>query len=344
MDPSANLVTETYRFCPRCAARVEVDRARIGDALTCRACGHRFAITPGRKKPREAGQGRGERDRAVAPKKESTDPQLPSRDAIQLAPPRGFFLSGVFGFPFRLDNLLRTLCVGATAAALLGAVRLALWSLAVESEAGDKFIRVLIFNGLLFSSLLGVYSAMLCAYPASAYGLTVLHDTAGGAEAVESWPRVLLLEDLGAAAYVAGGLLLASLPGVLLAEFRHWIGAGRLWAIAGCLPLLFPPVLLSMLESKSPLGPLQPRIWISLVFGWRGWLRFYAVSLALLGLTAALFVALWRICGPAVGAVVLGLTAGAVWMAYFRLLGRLAWFCSGRWAKESAIEQYKAGG
>ena len=41
---------------------------------------------------------------------------------------------------------------------------------------------------------------------ASAYGMTILRETAQGVDAVENWPNVLALEDLGEIAYVANSL------------------------------------------------------------------------------------------------------------------------------------------
>ena len=51
-------------------------------------------------------------------------------------------------------------------------------------------------------------------------------------------------------------------------------------------------------------------------------------------------VAAWlaRFCGATVGVVVLSFLLAAGGMIYFRLLGRLAWFCSGRWAWEDELQ------
>ena len=222
--------------------------------------------------------------------------------------------------------------LAATAAVLFGAVRVALWCLGAGREEDDRFTQVLLLNGILFAGIVGTFSALLCGYLASAYGLTILHDTAHGADDVESWPRALLLEDCGAMGYLASGLLLAALPGLLPAGVWHWLGVSRPWAIAVGFPALLPLFLLSMLERQSPLSPFSPRVWRSLLYAWRAWTLFYLLSFAALGLSAWLFDLLGRHGGWTVGIVGWGLLAAVVWMAYFRLLGRLAWFCSGRWA------------
>ncbi len=330
------MVPETYSFCPRCAARVEIGRIQLGANLTCHACSHQFAISREQRSRAGAGQGRGEGDRHNALKKKPAEREQWAREATQLAPPPGLFFSGVFGFPLRLENLPHTLALGFAAVVLIGAVRLAVWCLGADNENVDEFIRALLWSGLLLSITLGMFSALICGYLASACGLTILHDTSHGAEAVGDWPRVLLLEDLGAAAYVASGLILAALPGVLASELWQWLGVSKTWGIAVTLPALFPLLLLSMLESQSPIGPFSLRVWQSVLYGWRVWAIFYVVSFAVLGIAATVLIVLTRHGGWTVGLVASGLLAAVAWIVYFRLLGRLAWFCSGRWAKEQS--------
>jgi hypothetical protein len=52
-----------------------------------------------------------------------------------------------------------------------------------------------------------------------------------------------------------------------------------------------------------------------------------AIAIAVIVLLSGLF-------GAVISAVVAGFLLAAGSMVYFRLLGRLAWFCSGRWAWE----------
>lgn len=339
MAQSVNMVPETYSFCPRCAARVEIGRVQLGDDLTCHACDHQFAILREQRNRAGGGQGRGQGDRRNTREMKPAEGEHWAREATQLAPPSGLFFAGVFGFPFRLNNLPHTLALATAAVVMIGTVRLAAWCLGADSEEGDKFIHVLLWNGLLLSITLGMFSALICGYLASASGLTVLLDTSHGAEAVESWPRVLLLEDVGAAAYVASGLILAALPAVLAVQLWQWLGVPKPWAIAVALPTFFPLLLLSMLESQSPLGLFSPRVWQSLLYGWRVWAIFYALSFALLAVAATVFIALTRHGGWTVGVAASGAVAAVAWIVYFRLLGRLAWFCSGRWAQEHLVEQ-----
>ena len=136
--------------------------------------------------------------------------------------------------------------------------------------------------------------------------------------------------------YVLSGGLLATLPAVLATPLWHWLGISRSLAAVVGLPLLFPIFLLSMLETNSPANPLSPRVWKSVVVGWRAWALFYLVTFAAGGAIVALVRRL-PASGPptafasAAAAAAAGALLGLGWLIYCRLLGRLACFCSGNW-------------
>ena len=335
MADGLNMVPETYVFCPRCAARVDTGRIQIGGRLTCHFCDHEFPVSRGPRAEADngAGQGRAKEKTRRKRETESTGDGHWTNQAIGRPPPRGLFFAGVFGFPFRLENLLQTIVVAAVSILLILAVRTALWCVAADALEDDAHSRVLLWNGLLLSVVAGLFVALICAYLASAFGLTVLHDTSHGADSVGSWPRVLLLEDGGAIAYVGFAMLLAALPGVLSAAVWQRLGIPKTWAIIGPMPLFLPPLLFSMLEGKSPLNPFSSRVWMSILHGWRVWVTFYILSGVVVGSILAVLVFISRYGGWTVGIVASGAVAAVVWMVYFRLLGRLAWYCSGRWAK-----------
>ncbi|GEM_PF-4656903 len=333
MAAGLNMIPETYVFCPRCAARVDTGRVQIGGMLSCHFCGHEFQVARGRSSNGGAGQGGDKKTPPPEPKTTASHSDLWADKAIGPAPPPGLLLAGVFGFPLRLNNLLQTLSIAAAATVLLLAVRTTLWCAAADAVEDDQYHRVLLWNGLLFAIPLGLFASLLCGHLASAFGLTVLHETSHGADSIESWPRVLLLEDIGAAVYVAFALLLAALPGILTADVWQRFGVPEAWAILGPIPICFPPLLFSMLEGKSPLSPFSPRVWMSILRGWRVWTLFYILSVAAVGATTAALIFISRHDGAIVGVAASGLGAAFVWMVYFRLLGRLAWYCSGRWKK-----------
>jgi hypothetical protein len=247
-------------------------------------------------------------------------------------PPLGLFFSGVFTFPFRLKSLSEFLTLALGAVALVAAIRLALWCNGADREGIDRFTRMSLWNGLLLSVAFGGIVLPLWTCLASAYGLAILRDTSYGGEAVEDWPNVLALEGLGEWMYVLSGLLLAALPGVLAAPLWNWLGISRALAVALTVPVLFPVLLLSMLETDSPANPFSPSVWKSVWYGWLAWAEFYVVTLATAALGAAFLIYLRRRGGWATEAVATGVVVTAAWMIYCRLLGRLASFCSGRGA------------
>lgn len=335
MASGLNMVPETYVFCPRCAARVDTGRVQVGGRLTCHFCDHEFSVSRGSRSDADNGAGQGGVEEKPRRKREpeSIDADHWTDLAIGRSPPRGLFFAGVFDFPLRLNNLPQTMSLAAAAIVLILAVRTALWCAAADAMEDDEFNRVLLWNGMLFSIPLGLFTSLIFGHLASAFGLTTLYETSHGADSIESWPRVLLLEDIGAAIYVAFAMLLAALPGMLTAVFWQRLGVPKTWAIVGPMPIFLPPLLFSMLEGKSPLSPFSSRVWMSILHGWRVWTMFYILSGVMVGSTVVALVFISRHGGWTVGIVASGAVAAVVWMVYFRLLGRLAWYCSGRWAR-----------
>jgi hypothetical protein len=94
---------------------------------------------------------------------------------------------------------------------------------------------------------------------------------------------------------------------------------------------LFPIVLLSMCEKNSPLVAVSLVVCRTFWLAWRGWVTFYFVTAVLLTavlagvINAFTFGAIW-------GMIAVALALGVVWLIYFRLLGRLAWYCTERTA------------
>ena len=91
------------------------------------------------------------------------------------------------------------------------------------------------------------------------------------------------------------------------------------------------------LETDSPFLPVSPVVFGSLGRHYIAWLAFYAQAGSLLG---AAGVALWYL-GPAhvrprLAIPVAALTLSAVVMIYFRLLGRLAFYCTTEPEEEEA--------
>ena len=92
--------------------------------------------------------------------------------------------------------------------------------------------------------------------------------------------------------------------------------------------VLFPWLLLSMLEANSPLVPISKAVCGSLLRKWRTWLAFYMETIPLLLSIGASAIAAMLLGSLPLAIPVLAMTMVAVLMIYFRLLGRLAWCCS----------------
>jgi len=315
---NVELVPETYAFCRRCAHRVELDRVPFGSKITCPACGFDFVISRPVRKPEKTEKGRAEQ----------RDPE--TWEPIHQMPPVRLLFDGVFGFPFRLGTFWQFIALGIGTVAAIAAVWLAVWCGSADNEDVDKYTRVILWNGLLWSIAFGAIVLPAWIYLTSIYGLAILRDTSHGGDVATTWPRLLLLEGVGQTAYVVNGLVLAALPGVLATPLWRWLEVPRVWGIAACLPVLFPLVLLSMLEADSPTSPFSLSVWRSTLSGWRAWAMFYLASFGVVALTVVRLLVVMRHAGWTVGSVAAGFLFAVAWMFYFRLLGRLAWLCSGR--------------
>jgi len=257
------------------------------------------------------------------------DRQSDSAD-LALSPPRRPLLSGVFGFPFSTGARGRWLglSVGALLAMLPAA---AAFSLAAGPGAGygsiGPWIMALALSGT--AALLGLGWAAVMAVDF----LTILRDTSYGYEKIENWPRGACVDWVGEAFYVLDALGIGMLLSLAVGRGLGMLGApvGMFTAIG--LWLLFPILLLSMLETNSPLNPLSRPVWLSLVLRWKVWAMFYAE-------TAALFVAFGFLPAVLIAvpplAILAPLLLVAVLMIYARLLGRLTWCCSGESKREVA--------
>lgn len=309
------MVRETFSFCRRCAHRVEIGRVSVGASLTCPACGYVFPAAGRSQRVDGAGEGRREKSKQRI------------RHPLGL-PQLCLFFLGAFRFPAYRGTLYHTVVLTMGTIAAVGAMRLAAWCASADNESVDKFTRVLLWNGLLLSGSFGTIATLAWGLVASAYGLTILRDTSEGGDVVENWPNVLALEGLGESAYVITSFLLCMLPGLLVRPWWHLAGVSGTLLIAGTESLLFPVCLLAMLTNGSPINPVSLAVWQSLRWAWQAWMLFYVLILmvaavAIEAVSAALDCLDWT-----TGVIMAGIVITVFWMISFRLLGRLAWFCS----------------
>jgi len=235
-------------------------------------------------------------------RKEDEEPLLPRspRPALSSWP----LVRGVFLFPFYPESLvawvrftLGNLVAWAVAVATVPLAVLSRWWMAVF--------------GLVYF------------FWASKYCLTIVAQTANGAERIEEWftedPAERWFESL----YLINSLILGSLIGLCVEGLTRTLAAG-LGAGAG-LFFSFPVILLSMLETGSVLNPISPAVLGSLVRRCWAWLAFYVLAALLMAASVGLEYGLHALGGPWAALPGTILTATAI-MVYFRLLGRLGWY------------------
>ena len=226
-------------------------------------------------------------------------------------------VSGVFTFPWRRANLAKwlSLSVGATLITGLGLFGLNM-RIALPAIGPAVLCLAACWAALFVINL-----------------LTILGDTAAGADSVGAWPNsAAFLDWFGSTFFVVNSLALGLLAGRCVGWLFDRIGLPGDIAVAGITALLFPFLLLSMLEANSPLVPLSKAVCRSLIRTWRAWVGFYLAAIALLAVAGGIVIATTLAVSPLLAIPLLAGTLVASSMVYFRLLGRLAWCCS-QWAR-----------
>lgn len=235
-------------------------------------------------------------------------------------PPRPF-LAGTFTFPFSRGALARTLIL---AAAALAAGLLARETTVLLASA-DGRMTVL---GAMFT-VLTVFATVSWFAFAAACAVAVVGDTASGCDRIEHWPGPVFLDWLGEALSLASAVGIGVAPLAFLAWLSGDRGSAATAGVGIGFFFLFPVVLLSLLENGSLVDPVSPPVLRTLFVAPVDWLAFL-LSTALLVLAAATIVAVALAPGSVVGIAGAGAAASVAWLAYFRLLGRLALVCSER--------------
>ena len=166
--------------------------------------------------------------------------------------------------------------------------------------------------------------------------LAVVRDTASGCDAISSWPGAMFIEWIGEMLSVVAGIGISVAPGIALAWWmRDESQSFAAIAPVGCF-LLFPVVFLSLLENESAFDALSLPVLRSLVTAAAGWCGFYTTSVMLVA-AAVVVVATAQAADGRVALVATALVASIVWLVYFRLLGRLAWYCTDRAAAAERV-------
>ncbi|MCE5266336.1 MAG: hypothetical protein LLG00_00420 [Planctomycetaceae bacterium] len=233
--------------------------------------------------------------------------------------PRHPLLSGTFSFPYSGNARLY---LGILAVWAIGA----LFAARASFEVGEMFGEATLFERAAYT-VVSVMLALTWLAFASTCAVSVTLESANACHTVHRWPTLAILEWITDVLYVFDGLCASTLPGVALAWLLRWQDLSH-HAVAPLMTFfLFPIVFLSMLEQGSPLGAVSGAVWRTMRVAWKGWVWFYLATAGLLAIAGTLAVA-GLIADHSLGLVVCGLVLSATWLTYFRLLGRLAWYCS----------------
>ncbi len=282
---------------------------------------------PQRPSQPETGRSAGQKAPSAVAAESPTSPQQPSPSprptSQRLDEPLGFLLSpGV-------RNLWLFLSVGlALFFSCVGEARVL-----IPSNDG----RVM-FLGLVMLAFAGLVAVVIFVV-GSAYLLTLLQETAAGCDQIEDWPDNFLDYLLQGFVIVVAGAVAVGLS-VGLDRLATDAGMPRGIALAAGTFLLFPLLLLCILETGLPFMPFSVPILRSVLAAWPAWLGFYLRAGVLVGLAvgasvcALVLAGFWAIL-PAAAVL------GAAVILYFRLLGRLASQASHRLADSDTRRKKK---
>jgi hypothetical protein len=183
-----------------------------------------------------------------------------------------------------------------------------------------------------FGAMIGVMTTMTGA----AFAVAVVRDISDGLATVESWPPGYLVDWALEMCYIGAAMLWSFAPGGMVAMFLPEVPRIIVYGVSEA--LFFPIVLLAALDGVTPGMPSSIAVWKSPFRHPFVWLLFYILSIPLLVLTggiclAAIGTAYFLLC------ILAAIVFAPAWMLYFRLLGRLAWYCSGRYEQMLMNEQ-----
>jgi len=336
-------------ICPLCHTRLHATEDQVGGELVCPDCGQPVPVrAPAPRAPqsapevdpddvyevgspaevREYRRVEDYRHLGAQPEEASAEDFLKRSDSAPTvrARPRWTFFSGVFSFPFYPDVWPRwvLLSMGASVGLFCVAAAVAMSSRPV---AGVGNAPAFVGGMMLFGIAVIVW--LLCVVPMSAACLAIIEDTSEGNDAIETWPDPMFLDWMLDSFFFLNSLVVSTLTGLGAAKLLEAAGLPAWPALTITVLVLFPILLLSVVEGGSALKLFSPPIWRSLLRAWWAWATFYLETAALLAAVGWLTTAMMRAAGLFGVAMAATVLIAAV-LIYCRLLGRLAWVCRGR--------------
>ncbi len=158
-----------------------------------------------------------------------------------------------------------------------------------------------------------------------ACGFAILESVSNGEESVEEWPVMLdPTEWLGSLVVALSAVGLVGIPAWVLGQFVFGAGLAAVFVTMGAIYLLFPFVLLSMLDMQSIFTPFSAEVSRSVSRCHESWGWLYFSSGVLFGALFLIFVTA-TLFTPPVAALLCVIAGVGVTFLYFAMLGRLAY-------------------
>ena len=338
--------------CPLCQTRMHASCEQVGKTITCPDCGTPVVVlAPPASPPLEVELIEPYGMEELPSQRKPLVEELPPRAARGAGqgeageeiveefpePPPWPMLSGVFRFVEHPDALARLLGISLAAILALLALDFSISILASLTQGIAMAARALVGT---ISLLLAALFALFWLVVTSAQCLGILEQSAQGHDRIES-PDPVWLDWVFDLFYFVNGLALATIPGLLLAQWYEPGSPKFIAAIALSQFFLFPVVMLSMLEQGSAIHPFSGVICRAMVLAFTAWVQFYIAAAVLLG---AMGLMIWPAMNwmGSLRMLVIGpvLTVGL--MLYFRLLGRLGWCCTAA-VRRARLEEAEGG-
>ena len=340
-EPPSNKRQFTIK-CPLCHSQMDASEDQVGDAIRCPDCntkvmvrmppakqqfhvaenfsddlrvGGTFERPPVELPPSHAAE-RGEhaRERAAhlglydVPDERRGAP-VRGREPEQL--PDWPLVSGVFTFLFYPGALSRWI-IQSVALILVGGM---CGFAAQFGRMGLFFLFILIPIGIVW------------AITVAARFTAIVQETSAGNDVIEEWPDSQFLDWAGEIFYLLNSFAVSLMPGVGASFFFPDDVQSQAICIVASVFVLFPILLLASLEAASPFFPVSGVIFLSLLTAWWAWLLFY-VEAALLAAAAGGLSALAIQYLGLPGLIPTAFIGMGAMFIYFRLLGRMAWYCA----------------
>ncbi|MCC9644717.1 hypothetical protein LOC71_20785 [Rhodopirellula sp. JC740] len=321
-----NVEYETnYRVrCPVCSTVINVTANKAGKQVRCHDCHKMVKVPPPPKKKKKVviDMDRAEsfqfnesavtqKDRPADPFRRSAEELLAEAAKVEEESPAADYdvpkitdwAKGVFGIFFQFGVVVHWLILSAIASTLAGLV------LASGYAAGLMFL----FPAGVF------YGAMVLAC-----GFVILQSVSNDEESVSDWPLTLEpLEWMAPTIFCFAAVGLTGGPGWLLGHMAFGENLATVCLIMLSIFLLFPFVLLSMLDMQNIFVPFSPEVGRSVTRCEEAWGGFY-LSSALVFFGVFMVFAAASLVPPIGAAVICIFTATAATFIYFGMLGRLA--------------------